>query len=494
LISRERHYVNGDWIRALTNEAIDVVNPATEQVIGRVPAGTPQDVDLAVGAARAAFDEWSMTEPDLRAIALRRIAAELRKREDALSDLITRELGCPRRTTQWLQVAFAAEAFDAMADVLDATAWSERVDNFVVSREPFGVAGAITPWNYPLDQIAGKVAPALAAGCTVVLKPSEVTPLCAFVLAEAIEAVGLPAGVFNLVSGYGPVVGEAIATHRDVDKLSFTGSTRAGRRVAELAARRIASVTLELGGKSANVILDDADLEAAVAHGVGGCFINSGQTCNAVTRMLVPRARLRDAERIAGAAADGFTTGDPFDEATKLGPLVSDGQRDRVRGYIELGIAEGARLITGGVEPPAGLGVGYYVQPTVFSDVTPDMAIAQEEIFGPVLSIMPYDGEAEALAIANGTEYGLVARVWSDDAERVGRFARRLRAGQVYVNDAPFQPDAPFGGFKQSGLGREHGRHGLDEFLQTKATVRPPASTRPGARVRTASASALQST
>jgi acyl-CoA reductase-like NAD-dependent aldehyde dehydrogenase len=491
LITRERHYVNGDWVRPHTTETIEVVDPATEQVIGSVPAGSPEDVDLAVAAARAAFDAWSLTESDLRAIALRRIAAELRKREDTLSDLITHELGCPRRTTQWLQVAFASQAFDAMADVLDTTVWTEEVDNFVVSREPFGVAGAITPWNYPLDQIAGKVAPALAAGCTVVLKPSEVTPLCAFVLAEAIDAVGLPAGVFNLVSGFGPVVGEAIAAHPDVDKVSFTGSTGAGRRVAELAAQGVKSLTLELGGKSANVILDDADLQTAVSHGVGGCFINSGQTCNAVTRMLVPRARLHEAEEIARRTAEDFTTGDPFDEHTQLGPLVSATQRDRVRGYIERGQQEGARLITGGVEPPTGLDVGYFVRPTVFSDVTPDMAIAQEEIFGPVLSILPYDSEAQALEVANGTVYGLVARVWSDDPERVERFARRLRAGQVYVNAAPFQPDAPFGGFKHSGVGREHGRYGLDEFLQTKATVRP-VGFRPAARAR--GTSALQST
>jgi acyl-CoA reductase-like NAD-dependent aldehyde dehydrogenase len=470
---RDEHYVSGDWLRSAATESIDVIDPATETVIGRVPAGNAADVERAVAAARAASDDWSLTEPPERSDLLRRIADGLAARSDELCQLITRELGCPLETTRWLQVDFAAGAFRSMAEVLDAATWDERMHGFVVTREPYGVVGAISPWNYPLDQVVGKVAPALAAGCTVVLKPSEVAPLNALVLAEVINDVGAPAGVFNLVNGFGRVAGEALAAHPEVDKVSFTGSTRAGRRVAELAAQTVKPVTLELGGKSANLILDDADLQTAVADGVAKCFINSGQTCNAVTRMLVPVARLREAEELARDEAETFTTGDPFDAGTRLGPLVSETQRDRVRGYIQAGIDAGARLLTGGIQPPDRLTKGYFVRPTVFSDVAPDMTIAQEEIFGPVLSIIPYRDDGEALDIANGTRYGLVARVWSNEQDRIAWFARRLRAGQVYVNDAAFHPEAPFGGYKQSGVGREHGKYGFEEYLQTKATVFP---------------------
>jgi acyl-CoA reductase-like NAD-dependent aldehyde dehydrogenase len=329
--------------------------------------------------------------------------------------------------------------------------------------------GAITPWNYPLHQIAAKVAPALAVGCTVVLKPSEVAPLNAFILAEVIDEAGLPAGVFNLVTGTGPVVGEAIASHPDVDMVSFTGSTRAGRRVSELASQSVKPVALELGGKSPNVILDDADLETAVTDGVSKCFLNSGQTCSALTRMLVPRARLEEAERIAAAVADAYTVGDPFDPGTRLGPLVSETQRERVRGYIKKGIEEGARLVTGGEQPPEGSERGYYVRPTVFSDVRPDMTIAQEEIFGPVLAIIPYEDEEDAIRIANDSQYGLAGGVWSADEERALRVARRIRTGQVEINGGVFNPLAPFGGYKQSGHGRELGRHALEEYLQVKS-------------------------
>jgi acyl-CoA reductase-like NAD-dependent aldehyde dehydrogenase len=471
VVVRDRHYISGEWAPPAGRGTIDVIDPTTETVIGTVPAGVPADVDRAVSAARAAFDAWSMTEPAARAEMLRRIAAGLDARSTELSELITRELGCPLRTTRWLQVEFAATAFRALADVAVKARWRERETGFSVSREPFGVVGAITPWNFPLDQIVGKLAPALAAGCTVVLKPSEVTPLNAFVLAEVVHDAGLPPGVFNMVSGVGPVVGEALAAHPDVDKISFTGSTVAGRRVAGLAAATVKSVTLELGGKSANVILDDADLGAAVTDGVSRCFLNSGQTCNATTRMLVPRTRRAEAERVAVVAAESYTTGDPFDADTKLGPLVSETQRERVRGYIQSGLDEGANLLTGGLTAPVGQDTGYFVRPTVFTDVRPEMKIAQEEIFGPVLSILPYENDAAALEIANGTDYGLVARVWSGDPERIGWFARRLRAGQIYVNGAPFHPEAPFGGYKHSGIGREHGKYGLDEFLQLKATI-----------------------
>jgi len=336
-------------------------------------------------------------------------------------------------------------------------------------REPVGVVGAITPWNYPLRQIASKVAPALAAGCTVVVKPSEVAPLNAFLLAEIVDAIGLPPGVLNLVTGYGPVVGEALAAHPDVDMISFTGSTLAGRRVSERAAPTVKRVALELGGKSANVILEDADLERAVNSGVGACFLNSGQTCSALTRMLVPRGRLAEAEQIAAAAAERFTTGDPFDPATKLGPLVSERQRERVRGYIARGIAEGARLLTGGADAPAGQETGYFVLPTVFSDVTSEMTIAQEEIFGPVLVLIAHDGDEDAIRIANDTIYGLAGAVWSADEERAKLVARRIRTGQVDINGAAYNPLAPFGGYKQSGHGRELGPFGIDEFLEVKS-------------------------
>ncbi len=338
--------------------------------------------------------------------------------------------------------------------------------------EPVGVVGAITPWNFPLYQVVLKVAPAMAAGCTVVLKPSEVAPINAFILAEVIDEIGLPPGVFNLVSGVGPVVGEAIAAHPKVDMVSFTGSTRAGRRVMELAAEGIKRVSLELGGKSANILLDDADLATAVPAGVFGCYLNSGQTCSALTRMLVPRAKLAEVEQLAADAAAGFAPGDPFEEGKLLGPLVSSVQRDRVRGYINKGIEEGAKLVTGGADAPEGLDKGFYVQPTVFSEVTPDMTIAKEEIFGPVLSIIPYDTEEEAIEIANGTPYGLAGAVWSGDSARAESVARQMRTGQVDINGGQFNPSAPFGGYKQSGIGRERGKYGLEEYVETKSMQR----------------------
>jgi acyl-CoA reductase-like NAD-dependent aldehyde dehydrogenase len=375
----------------------------------------------------------------------------------------------PVKLSQIIQAGLPKANFGIAAQEVQEFSFEERIGNSLVVREPIGVVGCITPWNYPLHQIALKVAPALAAGCTVVLKPSEVAPVNAFILAEVIDEAGLPAGVFNLVTGVGPVVGEAIAAHPDVDMVSFTGSTRAGKRVAELAAKTVKRVALELGGKSANVILDDADFQKAVADGVGKCFLNSGQTCTALSRMLVPRDRLGDVEAVAAATAANFTPGDPFEKTSRLGPLVSAVQRDRVRGYIETGVEEGARLVTGGADAPDGLDTGFFVKPTVFSDVTPDMTIAQEEIFGPVLAIMPYDSEDDAVRIANGTIYGLAGGVWSGDPERAMRVARRLRAGQIEVNGGAFNARAPFGGYKQSGVGREAGTYGLEEFLEVKA-------------------------
>jgi acyl-CoA reductase-like NAD-dependent aldehyde dehydrogenase len=466
---RDRLYIGGDWIAPASDDAIDVVNPATEEVLGRVPAGTPEDADRAVRAARAAFEAWAGTSPYDRARYCEAIGGRLAERGDELAALITGELGMPIGQSRMIQAGLPSLTFASIPALVEEVAWEEEVGNSLIVREPVGVVAAITPWNYPLHQIANKVAPALAAGCTVVLKPSEVVPLNAFVLAEICAEVGLPAGVFNLVSGTGPVVGEAIVSHPETDMVSFTGSTRAGRRVSELAAAGVKRVALELGGKSPNVILDDADLERAVTAGVANCFLNSGQTCSALTRMLVPRDRVEEAERIAASVAEAFAPGDPLAETSRLGPLVSDVQLERVRGYIRQGEAGGAKLVTGGAEPPEGLDRGFFVRPTVFSGVTSEMTIAQEEIFGPVLAIMPYDDEDDAVRIANDTVYGLAAGVWSADEERAKRVAARIRSGQVEINGGAFNPLAPFGGYKQSGHGRELGRYGLEEFLTAKS-------------------------
>jgi aldehyde dehydrogenase (NAD+) len=466
---RDKLYIGGEWVDPAGAETIDVVNASTEEVMGRIPQGTPDDVDRAVAAARQAFESWSQTDMVERAELIRAVAAGLAARSEEIAATVAQELGMPVAQCVAIQAGLPTMTFTSVPDLLEDIVWREEIGNSVVVREPVGVVGAITPWNYPLHQVAAKVAPALAVGCTVVLKPSEVTPLSAFILAEIIDEAGFPAGVFNLVTGTGPVVGEAIAAHPDVDMVSFTGSTRAGRRVSELASKTVKPVALELGGKSPNVILDDADLETAVKDGVAKCFLNSGQTCSALTRMLVPRARLADAERIAATVAESYTVGDPFDAGTRLGPLVSDVQRERVRGYIRKGVEEGARLVTGGEEPPAGTERGYFVRPTVFSDVKSDMTIAQEEIFGPVLSIMPYDDEEDAIRIANDSQYGLAGGVWSADEERAQRVAQRIRTGQVEINGGVFNPLAPFGGYKQSGHGRELGRHALEEYLQVKS-------------------------
>ena len=465
----DKLYIDGAWVEPSGKDTLDVINSTTEEVIATIPAGDATDIDRAVKAAKAAFPAWSQTSVQDRAKYLTRINEGLSARADEIANIVSEEVGMPKMLSKLIQVGLPQGSFAVNAQLVEGFQFEEEVGNSLVVREPVGVVGCITPWNYPLHQIAAKVAPALAAGCTVVVKPSEVAPINAFMLAEIIDEVGLPAGVFNLVSGVGPVVGEAIASHPDVDMVSFTGSTRAGKRVSELAAQTVKRVTLELGGKSANVILDDADFEKAVADGVGKCYLNSGQTCSALTRMLVPRDRLAEAEAIARKTAETFTPGDPFADTTRLGPLVSAVQRDRVRGYIQKGIDEGATLVTGGTEAPDGLDKGFFVKPTVFSGVRRDMTIAQEEIFGPVLSILPYDTEEEAIEIANDTVYGLAGGVWSGDPERAKKVARQLRTGQVEVNGGGFNLMAPFGGYKQSGHGRELGKYGLEEYLEVKS-------------------------
>lgn len=471
-VVRDRLFIAGQWRPSESDSTLDVVDATTEQVMGSVPAGTPGDLERAAQAARGAFEHWSETPPEERAALCACVADELESREEEIATLITREVGMPLALSRAIQARLPILSFASIPRLIEELAWENEIGNSLIVREPVGVVGAIAPWNYPLHQVCAKVAPALAAGCAVVVKPSEVAPLSAFVLAEILEAQGLPPGVFNIVTGVGTTVGEAIIASEHIDMISFTGSTRAGRRVGEVASQRIKRVALELGGKSANVILEDADLERAITDGVGKCFLNSGQTCSALTRMLVPRTRLAEVEQIALAAVERITVGDPFDDDVVLGPLVSAAQRKRVRDYIETGQREGAKLLTGGTEPPDGLTTGFFVRPTVFSEVSSAMTIAQEEIFGPVLSIIPYEDEAEAATIANDSIYGLSGGVWSADEDRALHMARRMRTGQVEINGGPFNPLAPFGGYKQSGRGRELGRVGLEEFLEVKSVQR----------------------
>lgn len=468
-IVRDRLFIGNRWVAPHGSAFIDVIDPASESVMGRIPAGDDADADAAVQAARAAFDTWSATSPAERAGYLARIADGLRARSEELARLIAGEVGMPLKLAAAIQVGSPIAIFADYARLAGEVEWERQVGHSRVLREAVGVVACITPWNYPLHQIAAKVGAALAAGCTVVLKPSEVAPLNAFVLAEVIEAAGLPAGVFNLVTGYGPAAGEALVRHPDVDMVSFTGSTAAGRRIGEVAAATVKRVALELGGKSASVILPDADLAAAVKGTLSACFLNSGQTCSAHTRMLVPAALYDEAARLAVQGASAYTVGDPLQPGVKLGPLASPAQRDRVRAYIRRGLEEGAQLLCGGPEAPEGLANGCYVQPTVFGHVDPASTIAQEEIFGPVLSIVTYRDEDDAVRIANDTPYGLGGAVWAGSDERAVAVARRLRTGQVDINGGGFNGRAPFGGYKQSGNGRELGMYGLDEFLEYKS-------------------------
>ena len=465
----DKLYIDGAWVAPAGTGSIDVINSATEEVMGRVPDGNADDIDKAVAAAKRAFPEWSQTAVDERKKTLLRLMEGLGARQEEIAQTIAREVGMTLNLSRIIQAGLPLAELGGYAQVLDEIVWEEQIGNSLIVKEPVGVVGCITPWNYPLLQVIRKIAPALATGCTVVVKPTEVAPLNCFILAEVIDEIGLPPGVFNLVSGNGPVAGEALAAHPDVDMVHFTGSTRAGKRVSELAANRIARVALELGGKSPNIILDDADLERAVRAGLNGCYLNSGQTCTALTRMLVPKEKHDEAVEIAKRIAEEFTVGDPLDDATRLGPLVSKQQQDRVRSYIQKGIDEGATLVTGGAEQPDGLDKGYFVSPTIFANVRNDMTIAQEEIFGPVLSIIPFEDEEDAVRIANDTIYGLAGAVWSGDADRAQRVARRIRTGQVDINGGSFNPMAPFGGFKQSGHGRELGKYGVEEFLEIKS-------------------------
>ncbi|WP_122617368.1 aldehyde dehydrogenase family protein [Streptomyces sp. Tu 4128] len=452
-------YIDGAWRSADGRDTIDVVNPVDERVIGTVPAGTALDVDTAVRAARAALPGWAATPPAERAARLAALRDVLVARKDEVAETVTAELGSPLKFSQAVHAAAPIAVAGSYAELAATYAFEEKVGNSVVHHEPVGVVGAITPWNYPLHQIVAKVAPALAAGCTIVLKPAEDTPLTAQLFAEAVHEAGLPAGVFNLVTGLGPVAGQALAEHPGVDLVSFTGSTAVGRRIGALAGAAVKNVALELGGKSANVILPSADLAKAVNVGVANVMSNSGQTCSAWTRMLVHRDQYDEAVELAAQAAAKY--------GGRIGPVVNAKQQERVRGYIEKGVAEGARIVAGGAEAPQEQ--GYYVSPTVLADVTEDMTVAQEEIFGPVLSVLRYEDEEDALRIANGTVYGLAGAVWAGDEAEAVAFARRMETGQVDINGGRFNPLAPFGGYKQSGVGRELGAHGLTEYLQTKS-------------------------
>jgi aldehyde dehydrogenase (NAD+) len=466
-----KFYIDGAWIDPATPSTLGVVNPATEEICAQISLGSKADVDRAVAAARRAFAIYSETSVEERLSWLRKIIEGFKARLPELARTMTLEMGAPITFATERQATVALFHFEEAARVLAQYRFDERMGSGIVRREPIGVCGLITPWNWPLNQVASKVAPALATGCTVVLKPSEIAPLSAMLFAEIVDAARVPAGVFNLVNGDGPTVGEAIAAHPGIDMVSFTGSTTAGVRVAKLAADTVKRVAQELGGKSANIILADADLKKAVIEGVHACYTNAGQNCQSPTRMLIPRAQLGTAFAAAQQAVRSIRLGDPLDPASTMGPLVSQAQFDKVQDFIQSGIDEGATLIAGGPGRPADINRGYYVRPTVFGHVTPQMKIAREEIFGPVLSIISYDTEDEAVAIANDTPFGLAGFVQSKDAARARKIANRLRAGRVYLNGAPFDRSLPFGGYKQSGNGREFGVFGFEEYLEVKAIV-----------------------
>jgi len=462
-------YIDGKWVDPVTPKTLDVINPASEDVCGRISLGSAADVDLAVAAAKRAFVSYSQTTREQRLELLQTILDEFSKRYDDVAEAIMDEMGAPWGLAKDAQAASGPQHIKAAIRALKNYEFEETNRTTLIVKEPIGVCGLITPWNWPMNQIAVKVAPALAAGCTMVLKPSEIAPFDAMIFAEILDAAGVPAGVFNLVNGDGPGVGTALSQHPDVDMMSFTGSTRAGVLVAQNAAPTVKRVAQELGGKSANILLDDADFEQAVKNGAGDVFENSGQSCDAPTRMLVPKNRINEAAKLAASVAEAIVVGDPREEGTEVGPLVSQLQWDKVQGLIQKGIDEGATLAAGGTGRPEGLERGYFARPTVFANVSNDMTIAREEIFGPVLAILPYDDEDDAVRIANDTPYGLSGYVSSSNLDRARKVAARLRTGMVHINGAYADASAPFGGYKQSGNGREWGAHGIDEFLEVKS-------------------------
>ena len=471
MLKRLQFYIDGKWVDPVTPQTLEVINPANEEAMGLISLGSKADVDKAVAAARRAFDSFSHTTKDERLALLQRILDAYQKRYGELVEVISREMGAPLGLSKAAQAATGvAHLMQTMKNLKDFSFESTRGTTGIVY-EPVGVCGLITPWNWPVNQVMCKVAPAIAAGCTMVLKPSELSPFSAMLIADALHEAGVPAGVFNLVNGDGPTVGQAIASHPGVDMVSFTGSTRGGVAVAKAAAETVKRVTQELGGKSANIILEDADLQKAVAGGVIGCFGNSGQSCNAPTRMFVPKSMQDQAIAIAKATAEKVKVGDPFADGTNLGPVVSEAQFNKIQGLIKKGIDEGATLVTGGLGRPEGLNRGYYVRPTVFANVRNDMTIAREEIFGPVLAIMPYNTEAEAISMANDTVYGLSGYVQSGSIDHARKVASRLRTGNVHLNGAGPDFNAPFGGYKQSGNGREWGEFGFHDFLEVKAVL-----------------------
>ena len=465
-----KFYINGEWVEPSTSDALEVVNPATEEAIGTIALGGAADVDAAVAAAQAAFESWSQTTVEERLAVLNKAVELLGARADDLAATMTAEMGAPMGLAKAAQAASGFAHFATTAAVLQNFEFEERVGTSLIVKEPIGVVGMITPWNWPINQISCKVAPALAAGCTMVLKPSEVAPLNAIVFAEIMDEAGVPAGVFNLVNGDGPTVGSYMSSHEGIDMMSFTGSTRAGVEVAKGAAPTVKRVAQELGGKSANIILDDADFAEAIGRDAFGMCMNSGQSCNAATRMLVPSSRMDEAMEIAKAAMEAVKVGPPTSDGTTIGPVVSEVQWNKIQGLIQTAIDEGATLVTGGPGRPEGLETGYYVKPTLFGNVTNDMTIAREEVFGPVLVIIGYEDDEDAVRIANDTPYGLSGYI-SGSPERAIGIARRIRTGNMHVNGAGPDFQAPFGGYKQSGNGREWGSHGLEEFLETKAIL-----------------------
>ena len=470
---RTELYIGGGWVAPASADEIAVIDSSTEDVMGTVPRGVESDVDAAVSAAQSAFPAWSSTPIADRAAALHALADGLAARTEELAEVMSREVGTPIVTSQRVQVGLAVDVFRSIADIAADYPVEERIGTSVLLRQPAGVVGAITPWNYPLYQLAAKLAPAMAAGCTTVIKPAGAAPLAAFALAEILDGLQLPGGVVNIVTGPGREIGEHLASHAGVDMVSITGSTGAGIRVAEAAARTVKRLTLELGGKSAFLLLDDTDFTAALPVAVRGSFVNNGQTCAALTRLIVPRTRLSEVEAGLADLVGAMRVGDPLDPATELGPVVTSGQRASIRGYIRRGLEEGARLLIGGDAAPEGLDRGFYVQPTVFSGVTPDMVLAREELFGPVLVVIAADDDEDAVRIANDSDYGLSGGVWSSDLDRALAVARRLRTGQVSVNGGRFNVRAPFGGYKQSGTGRELGEHGLAEYFELTSLQLP---------------------